>query len=165
MLDTAHRGLTLRVAPQRTATPQPARREAAPKVRPLGEALAGSAALATVIGLVVAPVAVFFVSGLTMALMAMLVGVPSVAASWGAVFQRRASAREIFEAQHALLRLAVGAVTVAAVVAVGGLGYLTANLGEPAVVASALPQVLGGSAYALVIAAAAVGATLELRRR
>jgi hypothetical protein len=165
MLDTTHRRLTIHVAPVRSATPQPARREAAPRPRPLGEALAGAAGLATVLGLVVAPVAVSAVSGLTMAMMFMGLGAPGLASVAAAVFDQRAKPHQRVRAVQGLVRIAVTAGAVSLLFAVGGLGWVSASLADVQHVAAHLPKILAGSAYGLLIAASALGAAWQLQRR
>jgi len=158
------RGSTIRIAPERTATPQAPIRTRAPVSRRLGEAFAGTTGLATIVGLVVAPLAVFAVGGALLACLTLAVGAPALASTVGAVFARKVSARRARQSVTVLYGTSVAAVAVALTLAVGGLAWISAHLDQPARLATALPQIVGGCGYAALIAASALGAALELRR-
>jgi len=157
-------GSTIRIAPERTATPQAPTRTRAPASRRLGEAFAGTAGLATVVGLLVAPLAVLSVGGVVLACLTVAVGAPALSATVAAVFQRRISPRRAQGAAQVLLGTTAVGVGVAMTVAVAGMGWMTAHLDQPGAIAGMLPHVVGGCGYALLIATSALGAALELRR-
>lgn len=164
MLDPHHRRMTLRVAPIRTATPQPMRRAVAPRRPPLREALSGTVVVATLMGLVVAPLAILAVGGLTLALLVVGLGAPGLAAVAGGIYQRRVGTVRAGWMARQLDAVALGSVVVAVLFAMGGMSTLFFALEQPDRLAALLATTLSGTAYALLLAVSAVGAALELRR-
>ena len=134
-------------------------------LRRLGESLAGVIVLSTLVGVLVAPLAVAGVLGLLVVTAALTMGAPTLTDAVGAVFSREVHPRRAQRAIHVLYGAAGVSVALALGSAVAGLAWVTGHVHDTARIGAALPQVLGACGYALAMGAAALGAAIDLRRR
>jgi phosphate/sulfate permease len=152
----------MRVAPVRTATPQPPRRRWRPR-RQLSELVAGVAGFATFVAVVSAPVALLAAGGLSLTLGLALLTPPVITMVGGFVAKQHLSYRTLPALTRAMFTAATLGAAIGVGLAVGGLAWAVGPGAGNVGVAITLQPVLVACAYSLAMAcsAALVGARLR----